>query len=183
VDNRKKMKVRIFIFLIIIGGVVFAFLYLPGMQNRSEVYRYLPQLKNHDLRNVKVEKIYADPSYLVPYSVLVSFESDAQSIIQELGLKNMETVDTSVLKSTSWVEEYDLYFSMYSINAVRYVSIKKQIEDIKWWQMQQCYKNYASPYLDSNNKKSTVLFGKKNNGRVVCCKKEKTYFLLIECWG
>jgi len=66
VDNTKKMKASIFIFLIIIGGVLFAFLYLPGMQNRSEVYRYLPQLQNHDLHYVKVEKIYADPSYLVP---------------------------------------------------------------------------------------------------------------------
>ena len=167
----------------IISGILLAFLYLPSMQSRSEVYRYLPQLQNHDLHNVKVEKIYADPSYLVPYSILVSFESDAQSIIQELGLKNMKTVDTSVLKSTLWVEEYDLYFSMYSINATRYASIKNQMEDVKWWQTQQCYENYASPYLDGKNKRSAVVFGKKNNGRVVCCKKGKTYFLLIECWG
>jgi len=175
------MKTRIFI--MILSGILFAFLYLPGMQSRSEVYRYLPQLQNHDLHNLKVEKIYADPSYIVPYSILVSFESDAQSIIQELGLKNMETVDTSVLKSTSWVEEYDLYFCMYGLNITGNASIKNQIGDVKWCKMQKCYENYASPYLDGNNKRSTVVFGKKNNGRVVCCKKGKTYFLLIECWG
>ena len=177
------MKTSIFISLIIIGGILFAFLYLPAMQSRSEVYHYLPQLKNHDLHNIKIKKIYADQSYLVPYNVLISFETDAQSVIQDLGLKNVEAVDTSVLKSLSWVEEYDLYFSMYSINAVRYVSIKKQIEDVKWWEIQQCYKNYVSPYFDSNDNRSTVFFGKKNNGRVVCCKNDKTYFLLIECWG
>ena len=178
------MKTKVFIFLLIICSALLAVvLFFRSMQSRSEVYNYLPQLKSHELKNIKVKKIYADPSYLVPYNVLMTFKSDDKTIIEELGLKTIEAVDTIKLKKSSWVEEYNLYFSMNSVNAVRYPSIKKQIDDIRWWEIVQCSLNYAAPYFDSNDNKSIVAFNQKNNGRIICCRKGNVYFILIECWG
>jgi hypothetical protein len=179
----KKMKVKYLISLLAISGILLiAFLCIIGRQNKIEIYSYLPELEKHELHNVKIKKIYADPSYVYPYSVVMNFDSDDKAIIQLLGLKNVETIDTTALKRSSWIEEYDLYFSMNSVNAVRYPSIQKKLDGIDWWKVNECSHNYAAPFLDSDDKKNIVGFNQRNNGRIVCCKNKTAYFILLECW-
>lgn len=178
------VKTKFFLGVLILALIVsFAFLYIGKMQRKADVYDFLPQLRSYNLYDVRFEKIYADPSYTVPYNVLISFKEDTQNVFEGLGLKDVHTVDTATLKKAAWVEEYRLYFTMYSINAIRYKSIANDIKAIKWWNIAGCNNNYAAPYFDKNNKKGVVSFGQKNNGRVVCCRRGNVYYILIECWG
>lgn len=153
------------------------------MQNVTTLYYYLPQLQGSNVYEVRSKKIYADPSYLTPYNVLISFKSEAQNVIEGLGLKQAHSVDTSVLKATTWIEEYRLYFMMQSVNALRYNSIENEAKKIKWWKVVDCTNNYAAPYFDKDAIRGVVGFGQKNNGRIACCRRGNTYYILIECWG
>lgn len=178
--SKGKFFIGFFIFIVV---VLFTFYFIEKMQPKKEVYSYLPQLSKFNLYDVKFEKIYADPSYTIPYNVLISFKTDTQNLFSALGLIDIHTVDTSILRSASWVEEYKLYFTMSSINAVRYTSIENKANSIKWWNVRDCNDNYAAPYSDMDNKRKIVTVGQKNNGRIVCCKIGKVYYILIEVWG
>lgn len=178
--QKNKALLGLVMFILIIS---FVFLRVGKQNSKTELYKYLPQLRKYDLYDVNIKKIYADASYKIPYNLLISFKSNTENIFEDLGLKNLHMVDTIKLRKSIWIEEYDIYFTMKSLNAIRYKSIKDEEKGIKWWKVINCINNYAAPYIDKGNERRIVQFGEQNNGRVVCCKTNNTYYLLIECWG
>lgn len=170
----------LFLLVLIVLGTLFC---LNRMKSESEAYDFLPELKKSNLNDVKFKKIFADPSYLVPYNVLISFKTDKKNILESLGLKKINDVDTNVLRTDTWIEEYRLYFTMQSVNGGRYKSMENEAKEIRWWNLIDSAKVFAAPYIDKSNVKRIVKFGEKNNGRIGCCKIGDTYFVLIECWG
>jgi len=181
-------KIKVIVFVCAILLIIYAaFFFLNKMQNQNNTFGYIPELQEFSIYDIKFKKIYADPSFIIPYNILISFRVDLKNsdkIIEKLGLKNNLNIDTVVLKSETWIDEYRLYFTMSSINAIRYKSIQNEVKKISWWKLNEEYNNnYASPYLDQNGKRGVVNFGEKNNGRITCYRDRNLFYLLIECWG
>ena len=168
------------VFIFILSVVIFQ---IQEHHSRSQLYKYLPKLKNYDLYDIKFRKMYPDPNYKIPYNLLVTFKSGNKNIIKELGLENIQKIDTNLLKKSTWMQEYRLYFTMQSLNGTRYKTLEDETKSIKWWKVRDCNNNYAAPYIDKDNIRQIVKFGELHNGRIVCCQRGKLYYLLIECWG
>lgn len=178
----QKLKILLGVIILVLF-ISYLFLRVEKDKAKSELYKYLPALIEYKVRNIKVKKIYADASYKMPYILLISFKSQDHLILKSLGLKNVQMVDTLVLKISTWPDEYDLYFTMHSLNALRYRSIKDEQDHIRWWKVGDCKNIYAAPYVDKMNRRRIVKFGEKKNGRIAGCKLVNNYYVLIECWG
>jgi|GEM_PF-3664983 len=186
--NRSKFLISISV--IVLLGMVIAWVTneLNKRQAKNDVLLYLPSLKDVPITNARFIKLYADPSYVTPYNVLLRFKVNPQknkgvNVVERLGLKSPLKVDSVLLKETTLVDEYKYYFTPFGINFLRIESIKRQQNKVRWWNGGDCHEIFASPYLDKNNKKQVVNFGESNNGRIFCCQNGDTYYILIECRG
>ncbi len=140
--SRKKLYSGVVILIFIVS---FLYLFIKCNSSKPDVFNYLPQLRNYDLSDVKFRKIEADPSYITPYNILIAFKSAAQQIREELGLKEVQDVDTIALKSKTLLEEYALHFTMHSINATRSQSIDDAERGVTWWNVAGADSHYAAP--------------------------------------
>jgi len=177
-----RIKIIVFWILIVFTTSLLVYYFIDKGEN-EKLYNYIPSLSNYSVKHVKTKKILGDPSYLKPYDMIISFESEDSNISKLLGLKSREELDTSELKSKMSNIEYKNYFSLNGVNASRFNSIARGISDLKWWNPGNCNDATVAPYLDDGINKKIVDFGQNKNGKITCCRFGHIYYILIECWG
>lgn len=158
--------------------------------DNSQINQCLPEIKSCSFDSILYKKVYADPSYRIPYNIYMRLNIDdslKRKIISLLLLKSKKENDNSLLRSLTTSTEYNNYFKINSINAIRYDNLAKESQQIKWWTVDTIWNKeqdiYAASYFDDGNIKKAGCGNDRKNGRIVCCFKDRYCFILIECWG
>jgi hypothetical protein len=154
--------------------------------NKYEMLSYLVAMKNYDSYDVSIKKVFVDPSYNFPYNVYIKVsvpKNSHEQLIKDLGLIIRNEIDTMAIKSLTNNDEYQLYFTMKSINKSRNSSLQEAEKNIVWWPQNFESTIFAGSYLDTGKERKPVWFNQKRNGRIVASIKGDTIYFLIECWG
>ncbi len=149
------------------------------------IKRYIPVLIGLPLSEVKIKKVASDPSYFKPYNVYLRFKADrtTKDFLRSTFQTYIENLDTNYLKIIFPPKEYEIYFSMRSINEVRDRNLANTAE---WWTKLRKTKGgniYVAPYFDNTKIGQLILNVREADGRLAFCVTEEYCYILIESWG
>lgn len=168
--------------------VLAACLFFGCNNSKEQAEVYVNKLNKYPIQDVSYKKILRDPSYNYPYNVYIKFSMDSSYIlklIKDLELVKSFAEDSSDFKRYMPRDEYDLFFTMSSINNSR-SSLGKETEDeMSWWSFKEISSGtvYASAYKDSIGVKKVVPFNENFNGRLALTSYKSDIYILIECWS
>ena len=184
-----KSKLLIFILAAVLIIVVL-WMFFKQPDNTSQVYYYLPELKGKHVEDLKYRKLLSDPSYNQPYNIYVSFKVDSnttnEELIADLGISKINDSDTSSLRQKTGVKEYEMFFTMQSVNCSRNSTLLAQQKEIDWWNsMENGGVNVmvAGFLFDDLKTCKFVDFNSRHNGRIACCRYNGRLYVFIESWG
>jgi len=184
------MAKRNILFIVVVAFIIF--FGATGILNRTDdtkkLHYYLPLINDKKVSDLKFKKILSDPSYDQPYNIYISYEINEdvtnEKIIKDLGLNNIANSDIVELRRNTWKEEYDIFFSMQSLNSRRNTSLLSKEREISWWRptIQSKIVN-AYFFFDDLKSSKPVGFDKRHNGRIVISRNDGRLYILIESWG